>query len=81
MRKVFLKHSTEFYYDKLVSERANQIKLYPINNDFQKIVRHQLFITGNPSIITHQDFFGNKVGIFNLFDPHNRLKIISKLEI
>ncbi|OUU01984.1 MAG: hypothetical protein CBB92_03185 [Flammeovirgaceae bacterium TMED32] len=81
MRKIFLQHSTEFYCDSWVSERANQIKLYPINNDFQKIVNHQLFITNNPSITTHFDFFGNKVGIFNLFNLHNYLKIISKIEI
>ncbi len=81
MRKIFLRHSTEFYCDSWVSERANQIKLYPVNSDFQKIIRHQLFITENPSITTHFDFFGNRVGTFNLFDSHNYLKIISKIEI
>ena len=76
---MFLQHITEYFYTSNVSERANQIKLYPFNDKFQQIINHQIKISNNPSVEKHIDMFGNAVGTFTLYEPHNYLKVESKI--
>lgn len=80
MHKMFLQHITEYTYNNKVSERANQLKLYPFNDRYQQIINHIVEITSNPLVEKHTDFFGNTVGTFTMYESHNYLKITSKIE-
>ncbi|ACU63010.1 transglutaminase family protein [Chitinophaga pinensis] len=72
-------HVTRYEYDRPVKESVNEIRIFPFQCHDQEILQHELLITGQPEIHTFTDYFGNKVGNFNLLQPHKVLSIESKL--
>ncbi|MEE6187582.1 transglutaminase family protein [Niabella digestorum] len=76
-----VKHITRYSYGNPVVECANQIKLYPINDGFQNVLRHKITITKNPNVEVFTDFFGNQVGVFTIVEPLSELQIVSEAEV
>ncbi|MBL7856400.1 MAG: transglutaminase family protein [Cyclobacteriaceae bacterium] len=79
MSKFKIRHVTKYTYDNTVRDSANQIMLYPIEDDDQQVMEHTIAITGNPPIDQYSDSFGNKVGVFTNAHPHSELLIDSNL--
>jgi transglutaminase-like putative cysteine protease len=59
----------------------NHIMIYPFQSADQEILQHELLITGKPEVYSYIDYWGNKIGTFNLLSPHRELVIESKLLI
>ncbi|WP_316831887.1 transglutaminase family protein [Pedobacter aquatilis] len=76
-----IKHITNYKYESPVRDSANQIILFPIKDEFQKVVQHDLNISGSPEIEIFIDYYGNEVGTFTQNEPHNQLKIFSKVSV
>lgn len=76
-----IQHITRYIYEDTVRDSANQIMLYPINDDYQSVIEHALTISGNPAIHTHDDYYGNKVGTFTYAQPHREMVIHSQLTV
>lgn len=72
-------HVTRYFYESPVRDSANQIILFPINDDYQEVLKHELKITGDPFVDVHLDYYGNQVGAFTRLDPHIKLEISSKI--
>jgi transglutaminase-like putative cysteine protease len=76
-----IKHITNYKYESPVRDSANQITLFPIKDDFQKVIKHDLNISNSPDVDIFIDYYGNEVGIFTQSEPHNQLKIFSKIYV
>jgi len=74
-------HITKYEYDRPVKESTNEIKIFPYQCNDQEVLQHQLDITGEPEIFQYQDYWGNKIGLFNVLAPHKSLIIESQLII
>lgn len=74
-------HLTQYLYDQPVRESTNQIKIFPYVHPGQETTKHELLITGEPSINRFTDFWGNQVGWFMKTEPHTRLDIDSRLVV
>lgn len=74
-------HITKYEYDRPVKESMNNIMIFPYQSAEQEILQHELVITDHPEIFTYTDYWGNKIGTFNLLRPHRELTIESKLLI
>jgi transglutaminase-like putative cysteine protease len=72
-------HVTKYTYESPVRDSANQIILYPFDDEFQEVVKHQIKITGDPHVDTHVDYYGNQIGSFTHIEPHITLEISSKI--
>ena len=72
-------HITRYEYNRPVKESNNEIKIYPYRFPGQEVLNHELIITHSPSVQTFHDYWGNKVGVFSLLQPHMMLSIESKL--
>jgi transglutaminase-like putative cysteine protease len=81
MAKFKIEHITRYTYEQSVRDSANQIMLYPIEDEFQEVTNHKLSITGNPGVEVHTDTFNNKIGTFTHSNPHRELVISSKVEV
>ncbi len=81
MPKFKIQHITKYTYEVPVRDSANQIMLYPLTDECQEIILHELQITGSPMIEVHTDYFNNKVGTFTHSQPHRELMIDSRLEV
>lgn len=74
-------HVTRYEYQDQVRDSANQIVLYPIEDQHQEILSHELLITGKPNIEVFKDYYGNQVGSFTYQAAHKELVIDSKLVV
>lgn len=81
MSKFTIKHITIYKYDQQVHDSANQIMLYPIKDDYQEVVQHQLNITNEPQVETFSDYYDNTVGTFTHPEKHRELFIESSLVV
>jgi transglutaminase-like putative cysteine protease len=76
-----IKHITKYTYESLVRDSVNHIILYPIEDDFQTVLKHKLVVSGNPKIDTFIDYYGNKIGFFTYSERHKELEIYSELTV
>jgi transglutaminase-like putative cysteine protease len=76
-----INHTTRYTYASDAGYSANQIMLYPIKDEWQQVVQHQLHITDEPTVAVHQDYFGNRIGTFTLIEPHSELVIESAITV
>lgn len=76
-----IKHITRYTYTAPVIDSANQIMLYPVEDQLQKVENHHLHISYNPQIDVYEDFFGNRAGLFTIITPHKELNIVSEIKV
>ena len=76
-----IKHITRYTYTAPVIDSANQIMLYPVEDQLQEVENHNLSISFNPQIDVYEDFFGNRAGLFTIVAPHHELNIISEIKV
>jgi transglutaminase-like putative cysteine protease len=81
MPEFYIKHLTQYSYQGLVHDSANQVILYPVTDAYQEVYKQDLKITGDPEVYVHNDYYDNRVGNFTLRDPHNRLEILSTIHV
>lgn len=72
-----IKHLTHYVYEAPVRDSANQIVLYPIRDEYQKVIYHELNISHHPEVEVFKDYYGNEVGVFTQHEPHYELKILA----
>ena len=73
----YISHRTHYKYSGFVIDAANEFKLYPLQDEFQKVNEHVLHITHRPIVHTIIDYFGNTTGFFSVISPHDELLIES----
>ena len=81
MARFKIQHVTKYSYEVPVRDSANQIMLYPIDDEYQEIIFHNITVTGNPVIEQHLDIFRNKIGTFTHSQSHQELIIDSRFEV
>lgn len=81
MSKFRIRHITRYSYEDVVSDSANQIMLYPVQDEYQETLQHHIFITGDPIVDVHPDYYGNQTGTFTQARPHRQLVIDSQLAV
>lgn len=74
-------HVTKYVYDRPIKDSINEIKIFPFQESSQEILQQDLTITDHPELQTYQDYWGNKVGVFSLGQPHIELIIDSRLVV
>jgi len=81
MPKFHITHITRYSYEKPINDSANQIMLYPIEDDYQQVIEQHLKITDNPLVDTYKDYFDNTVGAFTNPGMHISLIIDSDIVV
>ena len=81
MATYHIKHLTRYTYTVPVIDSANQIMLYPVEDNLQEVKNHTLQISHNPQVDVYEDFFGNRAGLFTIITPHKELNIVSEIDV
>ena len=76
-----IKHITKYTYESMVRDSVNHIILYPLEDEYQTVLKHDLKISGNPKVDTFTDYYGNQIGFFTYSDRHRELEIYSELTV
>ncbi|MWB93844.1 transglutaminase family protein [Flavobacterium sp. GA093] len=72
-------HLTKYQYNWPIKESINEIRLFPHHFDNQEVLQYQLLITNNPDVDISVDYYGNRVGNFNVLDAHTEMTIESRM--
>ncbi len=81
MPRFNIHHITKYTYEGPVRDSANQIVLFPVKDEYQEVLRHDLHITGEPAVDVYKDYYGNEIGAFTHAETHTSLTIDSRLEV
>jgi len=81
MPRFSIHHITKYTYEGPVRDSANQIVLFPIKDEYQEVLKQDLFITGDPIVDIYKDYYDNEVGSFTNAESHTYLTIDSTLEV
>jgi len=81
MPRFNIHHITKYTYESPVRDSANQIVLFPIEDQYQEVMKQQLLISGDPVVEKFKDYYGNEIGLFMNAEPHTELVIESKVEV
>ena len=81
MPRFKIQHITKYTYNSPVRDSANQIILFPIKDEYQEVMKHDLIITGDPVVETYNDYYGNEVGSFMHAAAHTSMVIDSRMEV
>jgi transglutaminase-like putative cysteine protease len=81
MSRFQIQHVTKYTYESPVRDSANQIILFPLKDEFQEVLKHELTITGDPVVEIYKDYYGNEVGSFATPEPHFELVVDSRVEV
>jgi transglutaminase-like putative cysteine protease len=75
MNRYRLLHVTHFSYDGPVTDSYNEVRLRPLQDEYQSCLSFKLSTNPASSIATHTDYFGNTVHRFNVLSEHRHLRI------
>jgi len=81
MPRFNIHHVTKYTYEGPVRDSANQIVLFPVKDEYQEVLKHELTITGEPVVDVYKDYYGNEIGSFTHAESHDSLTIDSRLEV
>jgi transglutaminase-like putative cysteine protease len=81
MPRFNIRHITRYSYEQPVRDSANQITLFPLQDEYQDVTRQDLQITGDPPVELFKDYYGNTIGSFTYTEPHTELVIDSKIDV
>jgi transglutaminase-like putative cysteine protease len=79
MPKFHITHITRYSYQQPINDSANQIMLYPLEDDHQQVIDQHIKITDDPLVETYKDYFDNTVGSFTNPGMHTSLIIDSEI--
>ena len=72
-------HITKYQYNWPIKESINEIRLFPHHFENQEVLQYQLLITHNPDVDISADYYGNRMGNFNVLDAHTEMTIESRM--
>lgn len=81
MPKFHITHVTSYLYQEPINDSANQIMLYPIEDEYQQVIGQNLKITDGPLVETYKDYYENTVGSFTNPGIHSALIIDSEITV
>ena len=81
MPRFIIQHITRYSYPEPVRDSANQIKLFPVKDEFQEVQNQKIQITSDPFLEVFKDYYDNEVGSFMNIAPHSELTIDSTISV
>ena len=81
MPRFNIRHITRYIYEQPVRDSANQVILFPLEDEHQDVIKQDITITGEPHVEMFKDYYGNTIGSFTYAEPHIELVIDSKIDV
>ncbi|MBI1374757.1 MAG: transglutaminase family protein [Phycisphaera sp.] len=80
--KYRIRHTTEYQYTEAVSTCQNLVHLTPRDLPSQRCHRFSLTVQPGPATVqAYNDYFGNGVSVFAIYQPHDKLTITADSEV
>jgi transglutaminase-like putative cysteine protease len=80
-RRLHVRHTTHYAYDRPVSRSLHQLHLKPITDWRQRVVDYKLTISAPTQVIEYEDTFGNPAARFEVTTPYTELRICAEATV
>lgn len=74
-------HKTGFRYSNPVVASYNEVRMLPMRDEAQVVFNSKLDISPHPASHEYTDYFGNRVVMFEVLEPHAELEITSSTTV
>lgn len=81
VRTLSVRHATRYTYDQPIERSVNKLKLRPIHDGKQRVIRYSLKVTPDVPIVEFEDVFGNWASRFEITEPYTELNIEMEAEV
>jgi transglutaminase-like putative cysteine protease len=72
-----VQHETQQDYTEPVSEWHTELRMQPVNDNYQSCHSFHLIVSQPTTVFYYLDGFGNRVHHFNLLAPHQQVRVLS----
>ncbi|MFE5322404.1 transglutaminase N-terminal domain-containing protein [Paenibacillus sp. NPDC056579] len=79
--KIEICHVTRYRYEDPATDSVNELRLTPRTNYRQSCYHHEVSIEPAASLLTYEDYFGNRVHAFSVNKAHRELVIKTKATV
>ncbi|ANE46940.1 transglutaminase [Paenibacillus swuensis] len=79
--KLQIYHTTRYLYEEAVTDSVNELRLTPRTNERQSCYHHEVLVEPAASMLTYEDYFGNRVHAFTVNQPHKELVIRTRATV
>jgi transglutaminase-like putative cysteine protease len=76
-----VRHLTRFTYTSPVSESVMELRMQPLSDGRQRLLRFDVMTTPRARVFAYRDFFGNAVHYFDIPGRHTRLDISAEAAV
>ncbi|MEY4479399.1 MAG: hypothetical protein RLZZ267_77 [Bacillota bacterium] len=76
--RIEISHVTRYHYSDAIADSINEVRLTPRTNYRQACFHHELTVEPTTSLMTYEDYFGNRVHAFSVNVPHQELVVKSR---
>ena len=74
-RRLRVRHTTQYVYDRRVRRSVHTVHLKPQNDENQRLISHELHLDPDAVVVNFEDVFGNQASRFEINQPYNTLSI------
>ena len=78
IRRLHVKHATQYCYDSPIQRSCHRIHLWPIHDSHQHLLDYRLTVTPDVPVIDYEDVFGNWASRFEINQPYTQLSIVAE---
>ena len=79
--KLRIQHTTLFRYEQPISEAYTEMRLAPMDNAGQRLMRFQLTTEPHGEVMRYADRYNNLVHYFDVLQSHEKLKVMARSEV
>lgn len=76
-RRLRITHDTRYRYVSDVNASFNEVRMTPLDEDHQVLIRHELHVAPRGVVHAYRDYWGAVVEAFDLHVPHRELRILA----
>lgn len=74
-------HTTEYIYEAPASESFAELRVWPVDNNCQRVLNRQLKVSPATQVDHYVDYFGNNVEYFSIPHRHTALTVTAEAEV
>lgn len=72
-----IQHETSLEYTAPIAEWVTEVRMEPVSDDRQSCHSFHLQVSQPTSLFRYMDGFGNRVHHFNIFQPHQKVRVLA----
>ena len=76
-----IRYVSHFRYPQPVWDSHNVLRACPCSDDRQQLLSYRVALAPGARVVTYQDYFGTRVDLFGVAEPHRSLEVAAEIRV